>query len=328
VAYWSPFPKSMTVAERKALAAGEVAARKKSGVTMAPVVIEGRTIATTFWGRSWCDNLERYRDFANRLERGRSYVRSGAVIDLRIGRGKIEALVSGSSVYRVSIDIDKLDAARWQALKESCSGSIASLLALLQGKLDAAVMTQMCDQNTGLFPTPQQIEFACSCPDIAYMCKHVAAVLYGVGARLDKSPELMFTLRAVDPAELVTSAGTAGSRAGRKRSSRALDPDSDLAALFGLELDELPVIEVASRAPKAKASPKPAAKAATKVPAKAATKVPAKAATKVPAKAAAKVPAKAAAKVPAKVPAKLPAKAAWKVPATRKGAATKARRFS
>lgn len=257
MAPWSPFPKSMTVAERRLLAAREVAAAKKTGKALAPVVLAGRVIAASFWGRSWCDNLERYRDFANRLERGRSYVRSGAVIDLRVERGRIEALVSGSEVYRVAITIDAVAEAHWRALAQQCAGAIDSLLELLKGRLDAAVMTRVCDKDAGLFPTPKQIHFSCSCPDIASMCKHVAAVLYGVGARLDSAPELLFVLRAVDPADLVKSASAVGSRVGRKRSARALSPESDLVALFGLDLVLASEDVVAAPDPVAAASARP-----------------------------------------------------------------------
>ena len=152
-----------------------------------PVVIEGRKIARSFWGKAWCDNLERYSDFANRLPRGRAYVSNGSVVDLQLAHGKIEALVSGTEIYRVKIDISVAAPTRWKAICADCAGSVGSLVELLQGKLSKHVMERVCREADGLFPGPREITMTCSCPDWAGMCKHVAATLYGVGARLELS---------------------------------------------------------------------------------------------------------------------------------------------
>src|SRR6202048_743999 len=93
---WRPY---VSVAERRRQAQREMAKLTKKGQTVSPVVIEGRTIVKTFWGKAWCENLERYSDFANRLPRGRTYVRNGSVIDLQITPGEIKAMVSGSEIY-------------------------------------------------------------------------------------------------------------------------------------------------------------------------------------------------------------------------------------
>src|SRR3990172_9218616 len=203
---WAPY---VTVAERRKQAAKKVAALQKKGKAISPVRIEGRAIARTFWGKAWCDNLEAYSDFSNRLPRGRTYVRNGSVIDLQIGKGEITALVSGSSIYSVKVAIRPLERNRWKALIEACSGQIDSWVELLQGKFARGVMEIITCKQRGLFPSPKQISMDCSCPDGAIMCKHVAAVLYGVGARLDEKPELFFQLRNVDHADLITAAGAA-----------------------------------------------------------------------------------------------------------------------
>src|SRR5687767_6003904 len=148
---WKPY---VPVAERRRKALREPEKQRKKGGSLSPVVIEGRTIAKTFWGKSWCENLERYSDFANRLPRGRTYVRNGSVIDLQIERGKVRAIVSGSSVYRVTIDIRTLAAKTWTCIKQDCSQSIASLIDLLQGRFDQGIMERLTEQNTGLFPQP------------------------------------------------------------------------------------------------------------------------------------------------------------------------------
>jgi uncharacterized Zn finger protein len=205
-----------------------------------PVLIEGRAIARTFWGKSWCENLERYSDYANRLPRGRTYVRNGSVIDLQVRPGLIEALVSGSSLYEVSLAIAPVARRQWQSICTDCAGAIDSLVELLQGRLSKPVMERICRQAEGLFPSPREIKLSCSCPDWADMCKHVAAVLYGIGARLDHQPELLFLLRGVDQNELIAAAGTSIPRgADGPLNVRVLDGE-DLADLFGLDLAHAP----------------------------------------------------------------------------------------
>jgi len=230
---WAPY---VPVAERKRQAAKKIAGLQKKGQSISPIRIEGRTIARTFWGKAWCDNLEAYSDYENRLPRGRSYVRNGSVIHLQIGKGEISALVSGSSLYTVKVAIRRLEGTRWKALIEACSGQIDSLVELLQGRFARGVMEIITCKQRGLFPAPKQISMECSCPDGAIMCKHVAAVLYGVGARLDEQPELFFQLRGVDHSELMTAAGSSTGVKPAAKTDRLLK-SGDLSALFGIELD-------------------------------------------------------------------------------------------
>ena len=230
---WAPY---VPVGERRKQAAKKIAALQKKGKSISPIRIEGRSIAKTFWGKAWCSNLEAYSDFSNRLPRGRTYVRNGSVIDLQTGKGEITALVSGSSIYTVKVAIRPLERTRWKALIEVCSGQIDSLVELLQGKFARGVMDIITCKQRGLFPSPKQISMDCSCPDGAIMCKHVAAVLYGVGARLDEKPELFFQLRNVDHADLITAAGAAIAVTRTTKADKALK-STDLSALFGIDLD-------------------------------------------------------------------------------------------
>ena len=218
-------------------------------------MIEGRTIAHTFWGKAWGDNLESYDDFANRLERGRSYVRNGLVIDLKIAEREVTAMVAGSSIYRVTVGIDAVAKAHWRSICKDCAGGINSLIELLQGRLSQGVMERLCRQELGLFPKPKEIRFNCSCPDYASMCKHVAAVLYGVGARLDHQPELLFRLRAVDEKDLVAGLDQALPVAKKgPNGGKVLEAD-DLSAMFGLDMAEAePATEVSKAPVKAKAT--------------------------------------------------------------------------
>ncbi len=250
------------VATRRRKAALEVAKLAKKGQPATPVTIEGRTIARTFWGKAWCENLERYSDYANRLPRGRTYVRNGSVVDLKISADGVTALVSGSKLYRVQVTVAPVPTERWRSLCRDCAGAIDSLVELLQGRFSQGVMERLCVKNTGLFPAPSEIKLACSCSDWASMCKHVAAVLYGIGARLDERPELLFTLRQVDEKELIAQAGKALPVGRKVPAAQKVLASDGLAELFGLELGE-------EERPK---KPRPA----TKAPAKAAKRRPPK----------------------------------------------------
>lgn len=230
---WAPY---VPVAERRAQAEKKLKALLKKGRVCLPVRIDKRSIASTFWGKQWCDNLENYSDYANRLPRGRTYVRNGSVVDLQIEREKISALVMGSRMYEVSITVKALAPVLWRGILDECAGEIASLVELLQGRLSSAVMEVVSQAGGGLFPTPRQISFHCSCPDSAGMCKHVAATLYGVGNRLDSAPDLLFLLRNVDPAELVEKAVGMSLTQTQADAEHNL-ADTDLSALFGIDLD-------------------------------------------------------------------------------------------
>lgn len=256
---WAPY---VSVAARRQQAAKKVAALQKKGKTICPVHIEGRIIARTFWGKAWCDNLEAYSDFSNRLPRGRAYVRNGSVIDLQITKGEIVAMVSGSSIYTVNIAIRALAQPQWKTIIGHCSGQIDSLIELLQGKFSRGVMEIITSQEHGLFPAPKHILMECSCPDGAVMCKHVAAVLYGVGARLDERPELFFQLRSVDHSELITAVSAAPALARTAKPDKVLK-SADLSGIFGIDVDTGSTVnEVASKT----ATPKKTKKRVTKRP--------------------------------------------------------------
>lgn len=237
--YWGGWPRYVPVAERKEKARKQAEKLRKKGDSLSPVVLAGRTIAATFWGKAWCQNLERYGDYENRIPRGRAYVRNGSVLDLKIATARVDALVSGSHLYSVTIEIRPLKAQVWKEAKKACTGRIGSLLELLQGKLSREVMEVVTKQRTGLFPEPAEISFRCSCPDWASMCKHVAAVLYGVGARLDREPELLFRLRDVDHRELIAAPGAADLTASPGMGNKMI-AEEDLAGIFGIEIDEVP----------------------------------------------------------------------------------------
>jgi uncharacterized Zn finger protein len=225
------------VAERRRKAAMKMDALRKKGIDIQPVTIQGRKIASSFWGKGWCEHLESFSDYENRLPRGRSYVRNGSVCHMAVAKGEIEAKVSGSELYTVKVKIKTLAGKKWAEIKGRCSGQIGSLLELIQGKLSDHVMGVVTDRKEGLFPLPGEMSFGCSCPDSARMCKHVAAVLYGIGARLDSKPELLFKLRGVDHDELIAAdAEKAVAAATSRGKSKRLAAD-EIGAVFGIEID-------------------------------------------------------------------------------------------
>lgn len=236
--YSGGWPRYVPVAERRAKAARAMEKLRKKGYPVAPVTIEGRSIAKTFWGKAWCDNLESYRDYENRLPRGRTYVRNGSVVDLQISALEIKAMVSGSSIYNVTITIKALAPTLWQSICDDCAGGIDSLVELLQGRFSKGVMERLCRQDKGLFPKPSEIRFSCSCLDGASMCKHVAAALYAVGARLDGTPELLFRLRAVEENDLVTDLDEALPLSKQPLDTGHVLETGDISALFGLDMEE------------------------------------------------------------------------------------------
>ncbi|MCF8067988.1 MAG: hypothetical protein K9L30_05335 [Desulfobacterales bacterium] len=248
------FAPYVRVAERRANAEKKIKQLKKKNPDIKPVIIEGRALANTWWGKSWNENLERYADYSNRIGRGRSYVRHMAVLDLQINAGEVNALVQGSrsKPYSISVKIKKIKKDIRRNMKDICKGEIDSLPELLAGKFPKKLGEIFMKKGSGLFPSPSEIAFICSCPDWAYMCKHVAAVLYGIGARLDEDPALFFMLRGMDMKDLVSTAVKDHSRRllekAEQTGAKVID-NSDLSDMFGIDMEDdirfdLPVVSV------------------------------------------------------------------------------------
>lgn len=235
----SYYPPYVPVAERRRETARLVDKLKKKGQTLNPVAIEGRVIAKTFWRKQWCKNLESYSDYENRLPRGRTYVRNGSVVDLGIGAGEVTALVSGSSIYTVKITMAGVESSKWHSLVKECSGKIDSLIELSQGKFSKGVMEIITQPGRGLFPHPKEIKLSCSCPDYAAMCKHVAAVLYGIGARLYAQSEALFLLRQANHLDLIETAEW-GRLSDKSLDHESKKLDADLSSLFDIDLADSP----------------------------------------------------------------------------------------
>lgn len=238
--YWENIPgySQPNAQELRRKSAASSKKEKAKGKVLEPVVIQGRTIVKSWWGQAWCDNLESYADYESRLDRGKRYVRTGAVIDLKIQKGKIAARVQGTrkTPYKVEIRISPLSEEKCQDIIQKCGRKLENLEALVQGDFPADMKLLFQGEN-GLFPTPREISFNCSCPDWALMCKHVAAVLYGVGARLDENPLLFFELRGIEVGHfidvtLASRVETMLAHAGQK-TDRMLE-EAEISGLFGV----------------------------------------------------------------------------------------------
>ncbi len=252
------WPRYVSVAEKRARAERKLKLLRKKNPGIRPVAIEGRTLAHTWWGKAWNRNLESYADYENRIGRGRTYVRHSAVLDLQIKKGKVQALVMGSgrTPYKVDVTIKAISKPNWHQLKEAAAQKLGSLQQIMDGRFPKALAEIFTASGKGLFPTPKEIAFDCSCPDWADMCKHVAATLYGIGARLDEDPSLFFLLRKVDVRDLVTEAVKDQSEKlikESKRASKRVMKDTDLADVFGIDMDTAPTSP--PRKTKAKAKP-------------------------------------------------------------------------
>ena len=264
------YPAYVSVAEKRAKAAKKLKQLKKKNPHINPIVIDGTAIARTWWGKAWNKNLESYADYGNRIGRGRSYVRHGAVLDLQIRSGEVESLVQGSQSkpYAVTIRIKAMGRKNWQEIKAASERKLDSLQELLAGKFPKGLGEIFTTQGKGLFPSPKEIDFSCSCPDWAVMCKHVAASLYGISARLDQDPELFFKLRQVKMKDLVSEAVGGKTREllkkARRKTARVID-DSDLADVFGIDMEstatpKTKIKKTGKSAAALKKPPKPGAK--------------------------------------------------------------------
>jgi uncharacterized Zn finger protein len=230
------YPRYVSVAEKRARARRKLEQLRKKHPDIRPVAIAGNALVHTWWGKAWNGNLGKYADYANRIGRGRSYVRHGAVLDLQIKPGQITPWCRALSPIR-----SRSDQARQRAglaeIKAACAGqhSLQELWSFPKGL--AELFTA---KGSGLFPAPQEIDFHCSCPDWAYMCKHVAAVLYGIGTRLDEDPSLFFVLRKMKMDDLITQAVQDKSerllKQAKKKTARVID-DADLGEVFGIEME-------------------------------------------------------------------------------------------
>lgn len=278
MAYWG-YPRYVSVGEKRAKAERKLKQLRKKNPAIHPIVIEGFAIAKTWWGKSWNLNLERYADYSNRIGRGRSYVRHGTVLDLQITPGQVKSLVQGSRAkpYSVIIKIKGIGKNIWKNMKAACAGKLDSLPALLAGQFPKALGEIFTARGEGLFPSPKEIEFDCSCPDWAYMCKHVAATLYGIGARLDEDPGLFFKLRKVKVDDVIQQTVKDQSdrllKKAEKASARTI-AESDLSGMFGIDMEENIDFDSPKTAKKVSGAGKTPPKAAKRTKAKASKRKP------------------------------------------------------
>ncbi|MDD4077356.1 MAG: SWIM zinc finger family protein [Bacilli bacterium] len=238
------FYKYVSIAEQKTYAANSIKRLEKSlKRSLEPIVLPTSKLAASWWGIMWNKNLERYATYSNRIGRGKSYVRNGLVIDLQIISGQVNAYVQGTkkTPYKVTITIDKIDEKMVESIKKQCQGKLDTLDQLLEGKFSKELAAIFMLQGAGLFPEPEEIDLRCSCPDWTDCCKHVSAVLYGIGSKLDINPLLFFTLRGIDIddflRDVIQNKTAAVLEKGKACQSNRIIKNADIDYLFDISLD-------------------------------------------------------------------------------------------
>ena len=224
--YDDEFSPRLKAADLEKLAAARLAEYLAEGEELHPVVNKTRKLAKNFWGSAWMKQLALCESGGMCLAPGRTLLRHACVLHVDIQPGSISALVSAEEVFEVELKLESLDEERLERLAATCSGHIDSLLSLMQGKVDEAVLQQLCHPENGLLPTPEDWHMHCTCPDWAEPCPHAAAAIYAAGCLIDEKPELLFTLRGIQPEALLSAPAPANE----------IDADK-LSAMFGIDLD-------------------------------------------------------------------------------------------
>ena len=224
--YDDEFSPRLKAADLEKLAATRLAEYLAEGEELHPVVNKTRKLAKNFWGSAWMKQLALCESGGMCLAPGRTLLRHACVLHVDIQPGSISALVSAEEVFEVELKLESLDEERLERLAATCSGHIDSLLSLMQGKVDEAVLLQLCHPENGLLPTPEDWRMHCTCPDWAEPCPHAAAAIYAAGCLIDEKPELLFTLRGIQPEALLSAPAP----------TNEIDADK-LSAMFGIDLD-------------------------------------------------------------------------------------------
>lgn len=217
----------LKAADLERLARQRLQELQAEGVTTSPVVGKGKKLAAHFWGSAWMKHLALCESGGLNLAPGRTLLRHGCVLQLRLGEGTIDALVSAERLHEVHLKLNPLGEDRLEVLRQRCHGHIDSAVSLLEGKVDAAVLTRLCEPDTGLLPEPADWQMNCDCPDWAEPCPHAAAAIYAAGVLIDNDPALLFTLRGVNVQELMQADNIPA----------ASFDAAALSSVFGIDLD-------------------------------------------------------------------------------------------
>ena len=219
------FAPRLKAADLQKLAQQRLAELQAGGEELRPVINTTRKLASHFWGSAWMKQLAHCESGGMCLAPGRTLLRHGCVLDLRITPGCITALISAEKLYEVDLHISPIEGERLETLSQACYNHIDSLLALLEGNTNPDVLQQLCHPDHGLLPTPQDWRMRCTCPDWAEPCPHAAAAIYAAGCLIDTAPHLLFTLRGIEPASLLHHSDTTEIDTNR------------LSCLFGIDID-------------------------------------------------------------------------------------------
>ncbi len=165
----------------------------------------GRQFGKTWWASQWLAALERLID-PGRLSRGRSYARSGQVLNLDIKAGRVDSKVQGSrpSPYKVTIEIKPLSEKEWGKVADAMAEQAIFAAKLLAGEMPQNIEEAFAAAKVDLFPASKgDLQTDCSCPDWSNPCKHIAAVYLLLGEQFDADPFLLFRLRGKSKPEVL-----------------------------------------------------------------------------------------------------------------------------
>lgn len=234
----------ISISDQKAMALkSKKRLEKNLNRSLEPIILASTKLATSWWGKMWNTNLERYAEYSNRIGRGKTYVKNELVIDLQIEESKVFAYVQGKrrDPYQIAIYIDPTKPGLIEQIKEKCQGKLDTVEELLEGKFSKEISSIFMIQGAGLFPEPKEIKFRCSCPDYTSCCKHVSAVLYGIGSKLDVNPLLFFTLRGINLDDFLKDVIISKTEnildKGIKCKSKRIIDNANIEDLFDIDLD-------------------------------------------------------------------------------------------
>jgi uncharacterized Zn finger protein len=136
-----------------------------------------------------------------RISRGKSYMRQGAVRNLRVSENTVYAEVQGNqkTPYRVSFQLKCWPPSQRHRVLQEIQRNPSLFRALLNHQFPYELASEFQASNVSLFPaSASDIYGDCTCPDWGDPCKHMAAVYYAFGARLVEHPLYLLALRGLD----------------------------------------------------------------------------------------------------------------------------------
>lgn len=167
----------------------------------------------TAWGQRFLQALEQGLE-PKRLARGRQYSASHRVPDWAWTGGhlRFSGKNRGTAYYGMNepirfeghIEISPLPGCLWQAVIPELGNQAGFIARLLLNEIPDSLESHLQARGHSLIPGRygEDLQATCSCPETESPCRHVAAVLVALAARIDQTPLLLFELRGLNRATL------------------------------------------------------------------------------------------------------------------------------